>query len=232
MRDIKKIATSFFWVLPFISFLFGYFFLFSFFHSRDIFVPNITGKSLQKAMRDVSKVGLFLRLAREKEDAELPPGTIIQQSPSVGKKSKPNQPIFVTLSKHPIATEIPSFVGKRYKEVLPLIKRLGARAKVFWLNSSYPKNFCMAQDDLSFYFSSGQSELFVFPDLKGKDALEVKSALESDGVSVEMVHPGRLWSSCDWSDKECARCKVTDQEPIAGAIINKKKKLYVQLQIR
>ena len=153
---------------------------------------------------------------------------VLEQVPKPNLMIKPNQHIFVTVSKRPDDFIVPNLFGQDYntisqKDVIPL--------KMFWLQSDYPKNFCIAQSPkygrilskkpFVAYFSAGKNQLVVFPDLKHRSADEVKNFLEKEDLNVEIIP--------DFYDvKECV---VIDQKPMAGSIVDKSKKLYVQLQL-
>jgi len=221
------------WIFPFISFVLGYSFTHCFFHKKVIAVPNLIGKPIHKAIKVATLAGLNIRLLREKEDVDLVEGIILEQTPRPHRKIKPNQYLFVTLSKQPQDIIVPCLVGQKQDVIVDRVKKLGIRSKTFWLDSKYPREFCVAQTPqpgtelrkqiLVTYFSLGKNKLFVFPNMRGMLVSKVKEFLEREGIKVEVFHDKKVekYHLC-----EC--CKVLDQKPMAGTIIDKK--LYVQLQ--
>ena len=141
----KKKLKNILWIFPFISFVFGYYFLHTLLQKKEIFTPNVIGQNIQSAMKGMSKCGLNIRLLREQEDSDLPAGIVLEQIPKPNQMVRPNQHVFVTISKRPQTVLAPDFLGQRYKFIVKQVAKLGIHAKVFWLQSTYPKNFCIAQ---------------------------------------------------------------------------------------
>lgn len=218
-------------ILPFILFVFGYYFAHSFFHNRHIKTPNFIGKNVFKAIKKASKVGLNLRFLREKVDSELEAGLILEQSPKPHQKVKPNQHIFLTISRRPKGIETPKLLATNHKSIIDECRKLGIPVKLFWVKSNYPKNFCIAQypnhgqklskKRLIAYISHGRNDLVVFPDLTNKRTKDVKEFLKKEGIELECIPK--------YDDNE--RTVVIDQKPVAGSIVDKSRKLYVQVQV-
>lgn len=233
---LKNLLSSTLWTVPFLSCVLGYAATHSFFTTKEIEAPNFVGKSVQHAICESSRVGVNIRLLREKVDPDIKEGIVLEQLPKQSHNVKPNQYVFLTISKHPQGIKTPNVLGHNQKMISEQCRELGVRPKIFWLSSRYPKDFCIAQfpqagQDLEnrplfAYVSSGKNQLVVFPDLKGKPILEVKEFLEREGVSVEVIHSDRV-------DRyhECSECKVVDQNLMAGSIVSKDKRLYVQLEV-
>lgn len=224
------------WLLPFIGFVLGYLVTLSFFHTKEIQVPNFVGKSVQYAIRHATYVGLNVRLLREKIDPDIEEGIVLEQMPRQACTIKPNQHVFVTLSKRPQKIITPDVLGCDHKLIAKQCREQGISTNFFWLPSHYPKATCFSQSPQSgctlhhrplvSYLSSGRNRLVIFPNLKGHAVGRVKECLGDDGVTIEVLH-------CDevHSEHDCSTCTVVDQKPIAGSIIDMGKKLYVQLQV-
>jgi beta-lactam-binding protein with PASTA domain len=231
-----KSLRPFLWVGPFVMFFFGYLITFFCFHTKDISTPNFVGKSVQYAIQKSSDLGLNIRLLREKIDPDIKEGIILEQIPRPVHTIKPNQYVFLTISKHPKGILTPSVLGDNQKSISDYCRKLGIRSKIFWLQSHYPKNFCVAQfpqhmqildsRPLISYISSGNNKLVVFPNLKNKPVVVVRDFLENEGVKVEVFHN----HSVD-VNHACDDCVVVAQEPMAGSIVDRSKKFYVQLQV-
>lgn len=232
----KKKLKNILWIFPFISFVFGYYFLHTLLQKKEIFTPNVIGQNIQSAMKGMSKCGLNIRLLREQEDSDLPAGIVLEQIPKPNQMVRPNQHVFVTISKRPQTVLAPDFLGQRYKFIVKQVAKLGIHAKVFWLQSTYPKNFCIAQSPqpeqemrdqkLIIYVSSGSDNLYIFPNLKEIPVLEVSKLFEKEGIKVEVFHNKKVNKN-----HKCSNCKITDQKPMYGSIVDLSKTLYVQLQV-
>jgi len=229
----KKYLLYFF---PFFSFAIGYYLAHRIVKNTEIIAPTIVGEKLNDALRTTSNLGLNLKLLREKEDVELPEGIIIDQSPAAGKKIKPNQHLFVTVSKKPNKIVAPILEGQKYEEVLNTTKKLRTNLEIHWLESSYPQNICLAQypkpnknigkKQIVSYLSSGKNGYSIFPNLKGKSLSEAKIFLETEGINVEIIHGKNITQN-----HSCEKCIVRDQKPVPGSIVNVKKKIFAQIQV-
>lgn len=229
---------SFFWLFPFVFACLGYVFAHFFMRNNEISTPCVIGKKLEQALKEVSCTGLNMRFLREQEDAELPAGVIVEQVPRPHQKVRFNQHVFVTISKRPPAVVAPHVIGQDHNTLTTGATRQGITIKPCWLTSSYPKDLCFAQSPslgkellkqgLVTYLSLGKSQLFIFPQLKKQPLSKVRELLEKEGISIEMFHTVQMPEDhvCDH------RCIVVDQKPVAGAIVDMNKKLYVQLEVK
>lgn len=161
-------------------------------------------------------------------------GIVLEQAPKARRRVRPNQYFFVTLSKHPPKIIAPDFLNQKHNFLSKQVKKMGIRTKTCWLESFYPKDICFAQTpqpgadlenrSLVTYLSSGHNRLFVFPKLEGMLVGQVQEFLKGEGIKVEVFHAKRVGSG-----HLCDCCRVIDQKPMAGTIVDKK--LYVQLQV-
>jgi len=234
MVDIK----NYLWILPFASFTVGYMLMSSIYQSKKIETPTLIGKPLHEAVTLASAHGLNLRMLEQREDAELPNDTIIQQNPSPQTISKSNQTIFCVISKKPIV-KAPHLVSKQYETILNELRQSGIRAQTFFIDSSYPKNFCFAQSpnaqttlkskSMVLYVSSGEHKPVIFPDLKHKTVEDVIEFLKPYNITPVITHAPPLENHTCSSD-----CVITNQRPLPGSIVNidSEKPLYVQLQVK
>ena len=103
---------SFLWLTPFASFIFGYL-LIALLHPQPIIkTPALIGKTLDQAILILSQANLNLRIVGQKEEAQLPEGTIISQTPAPGSSIKEHQALYVTIAKKPVPQAMPSLCRK------------------------------------------------------------------------------------------------------------------------
>ena len=233
---LKKIFP-FFWFLPFLFFIAGYFFINYFYKKQDISAPDIVGKSICDAASALSKNKLNLRIIKEKEDATFTHGTILSQDPKIGKKIKQNQTVFVTVATNPPPAIAPFLVGKNQKEINQALKDKGLRSKVFLLNSNQPQGICLAQipkqnepldnKKITIYVSSGNSKSIIMPDFKGLKISDIASLVEDNKIDLEITH-----SSPVEDEHKCSYCIIEHQKPLSGTLIAPNKKIILQLQVR
>lgn len=246
VMSLKKIIFSVLWIFPFFGFVLGYVFTHMLFHTKEITAPNFIGSSLQNVVKKASSLGINIRILREKVGSDIEEGIVLEQIPKPLHAIKPNQYVFVTLSKYPEGIVVPELVDKDQRSVIQICRDLGIQPQIFWVRSSYPKNFCVAQSPqpgeklekpsaliegahknlLIVYFSSGKNKLFVVPDLKKKPLFLAKEFLEQEGIDVKIYH-----SSDVEKDHKCEHCVVSGQQPMAGSIVDGSKKIYMQLQV-
>ncbi len=239
---VKRLSSGL-WVVPFLCFILGYYLAHNFFHTKEIATPNFIGKKLSSVAKKASLVGLNIRIIREKEDLELGSGVVLDQIPSSGQMIKPNQHIFLTISKLPKGIVAPSFCGLKNKQILEKSKETRVPVKIFWLESDRPANFSIGQSPepgisvlknnknyVSVFLSSGKSDLVVFPSLIGALLKDAKEFLVEEGVRVELIHKNIIDNRID-SNHKCDKCVITDHKPMPGSIVDKSSKLYVQLQV-
>lgn len=232
-----EFLKNYLWSLPFLFFLTGYFSLSVIYRPKKIAMPALMGKPLQEAIALTSSNNLNLRLLEQREDAELPEGTIISQNPSAHTTVKPNQTVFCTISKQPLVIT-PNLISKTHESALHELKERGIHGRCCFLESNYPKGYCFAQSPkpqtkletkiVTLYVSSGILRPVLFPNLKNKAILDVIEFLKPYSITPTITHYPPLDSHyCDTS------CIISDQRPLPGTIVtlDPEKPLNVQLQV-
>ena len=232
---IKQIS-SFLWVFPFLGFIFGYYLLHLFLQKKTLETPNVIGKSLQSGMNALSVNGLSVRLLREQEDPDLPEGVVLDQIPRPNQKIRPNQHVFVTISKKPKPVLIPDFIGQNQKFITSKSAKMGMQTKIFWIKSHHPINTCIAQypqceQELGTgkavaYLSAGSEVLYIVPNLKDCYVEQLTELFKRGNIKLDVIHAKQVESS-----HHCKDCKVIDQKPMPGSIVDLSKTLYMQIQV-
>ncbi len=232
-----RIFRSLSWVLPFLLFILGFYFLRSFVHKKESPTPNVIGKSTQEGLVTLSSCGLNLRLAREQESLNFTPGTILQQTPVQNQPICLNQHVFVVVSKRPKPGKVPNLLGRKYNDILPILRKFDTQPNIVWVEANYPKGFCITQlpmpgaplmsnEEISLYVSSGGCSKFIVPNLKGNALEEARKMIEKFNVHVEVINQSSSKSSGNLEPL------VADQTPMSGSIVDLDKKLYVQLLVK
>lgn len=216
--------------MPFFLFFAGYTVAHFVFHPRGIFVPCVVGKSSHEAIKKLTESGLNIRFFREKLRDDVEEGAILEQAPKPGTFVRLDNNVFVSIAVHKAFGIVPDLIGKKYSDVIETLKKMRIKPKIFWLESLYPKNFCISQfpapdatlrnGEIITYFSSGKNNLFIFPNLKGRPLSEVKAFLERENIKVEIFS----------KSKDDSNSIVIDQKPVPGAIIDGSRQIYVQIQ--
>ena len=232
-----KNLNNFFWIFPFLSFILGYYLLHFFLKKNELNIPNVIGQSLQKGINIFSKKGLSIRLLREQEDSDLSEGIILDQIPKPKQKIRPDQHVFVTVSKKPKAILAPDLLGFDQKFVTKFVEKKGIQIKTFWQKSLYPIDSCIAQYPQSgkelvdrefiIYLSEGNEKFFIVPDLKNCKVSQLKEIIEKENIKLEIFHIKK-----EENNHTCENCFVVDQKPMSGSIIDMSKTLHIQVQVK
>jgi serine/threonine-protein kinase len=232
----KKSSSPLYWLMPFFSFVVGYFVIAYFFHKADYNVPNVIGKSLNEAVRILSQSQLGVRLLQEREESTLAEGTIIDQLPRPAQKIRPNQTVFITMAVRTKRQQMPDLWGKPHKEVVRILNQRGLEGGIVFVPAAYPEGMCIAQlpaagqelytHKTTVYFSAGAYHLCIMPNLRGTLLDDAQEALRKHDVRAEIIHEGDVLAG-----HICAECKIVDQEPVPGAIVNSAQGLTVQLKV-
>lgn len=232
MKTVSRVAIA----IPFLGFLLGYFVTHWLMQKDEVVTPNVIGKSLQESVGVLSRNNLSVRLLHEQEDAVLPEGTVLDQIPKPYLKVKPNQNVFVTVSKKESLMQVPDFYGHQHDEVVAAAERRGIELKSFFVASKLPKGRCIAHQPqagavfdrkrMTAYFSAGQSSVCVLPSFKDQPVKEVEEFLKLNNIGIDVLHDHGVPS-----DHQCSSCRVIDQRPLAGSIVDLTRKITVQVQV-
>ncbi len=210
----------------------------SFFHIAELETPCVVGKKLGQAFTILSNHHLAIHLLDQKEDADLPDGTVLSQIPAPGQLVKPRQTVFLALSKQPPQPIAPCLYGKQLDEIERQVRAAKLRLKTYFLESVYPTNQCIAQipgpdepvpDKIMIaYISKGNAKHIIWPDFTGKSLADITDFLESYDIKPYIIEA----AAAGQQQKEFPL--VIDQRPLAGSLIsiNQKQLPIVQLYIK
>jgi beta-lactam-binding protein with PASTA domain len=226
------------WILPFCSFLLGYYFLPLFFPHTPIQTPSLIGKSLYQALSIISPINLNIRILGEKEDYDLPDGTILYQAPHIGEKIKQNQAIFVVISKKPLHILAPSLLYKHVSVIEKETTEQNIPIKLWYVPSIRPSATCIAQfpcpqnplktdQSVIAYIAQNIEKPIICPDFRGKTIGIVKEFLEKYDIELDIIQS--LFSNNSYDNNAI----IINQRPIAGSLIliTESQKPRIQLQI-
>ena len=232
--------NSYFWLIPFISFVFGYYLVSLVYQSPVSKTPSLVGTSLQDAVLQTSELNLNIRIVGHKQETDLPEATIMSQMPQAGTAIKANQALYCVISEKPAIPHVPHLLKKNKEAVIAELNKRGLRFKIFYTESILPLDTCVAQwpnsgtqgdvtKSVIMYLSAGSNKPIIWPDFKGMPLPDVLEFLAIQGISpivnhTTLLEPGHV---CGYD------CLVVDQRPVAGSILalNSNKNLQVQLQV-
>lgn len=227
---------NYLWTVPFLSFLLGYQCINLVYGVNEIKTPCLVGTTVEESFTILSNNNLNPRLLAHKQEPDIPHGTILSQTPTPGTKIKANQSVFLVVSQQPPKKVAPNLLQKKTPKNSTQLKKDGIRHYCYQLESSQPKNFCIAQHPqpgeplpdktLISYVSTNENTPVLVPDFKNKHIKEIKEFLAHYPVKLTINHAHGY-------DHPHCNCLVTDQRPLAGSIttLDYTKPLLLQLQV-
>lgn len=228
--------TSLIWIVPFVAFLLGYSTVRWFSHTEVLISPGVLGLHMHDAIKVLSSSRLNIRILKEKEEADLPEGIVISQSPEQGQKVKPQQSIYVVVTRKPPKPKALLLQGLDTVQVQLKAKAHSIKLKMYSFESLYPANTCIAQmpapaeplvdDTMIVYTSSGTPSLRIMPTLKGHTVTAAKEFLKEYNITSQVFHTHFVSD-----DHVCSACVIKDQRPLPGSFIDLKKPPVIQLTV-
>ncbi len=236
IKKALRAITWYLWLAPFIAFFSGYWFCYLWVQQTEIIVPNIIGKSAYQAIVLLSEKRLSMRVRSEREDATLPVGVILEQSPKPDQRMRSNQNVYVTLSKKPVSTPLPDFSGATIQNIQAVCHKQILEFTAYSIPSYQSVGRCFAQypqageyihqKKVMVLIAAQQPVYSLVPRLKNLSILQVKRCLESSDVLLEIFH-----EKSD-VDHQCKDCIVIGQNPAAGTVVKSSDRLVLQLRVQ
>ena len=230
---------KFFWLFPFIFFCIGYILIANLTNVAVLETPTLLGLSTLDAVSILSNNNLNLKIISQKEDNDLPDGTITSQSPQPNSKIRPGQSIFLITTKKSEPVIMPNLFGKTENEIKKSLAYQKIKIKTYYLNSELPAGMCVAQypnegelikdkknTTVIIYLSQGSNNLAILPNLKGFKVSEIQEFLSKNNVKAQIYHTYTVDPS-----HICNNCVIRDQKPLSGSLIDTKKPLIVYLTV-
>ena len=207
------------------------------FRMPESITPHLVGKQVHEILPIITQHNLNIRLIDQKEEADLPEGIILNQTPMAGTAIKPNQPLFIVTTKKPLASRAPQCVGLLIDELTRQLNTQDIRPRIYQIPHPYPEKTCFAQSPqtnepleknrLILYVSSGNNKPIIWPDFTGIPLQEVVDFLEMYTIEPHIINDSlhKHYTNTQYT--------ITDQRPFAGTLLtlDENKPLSVQLRI-
>ena len=237
---IKKHLHNLIWPLtylaPFACLCIGYACCSFFFTKQAIKTPNIIGKNIIQATKELSDQKLALRIVAYKECLDIPEHHIINQIPQAGTSLLPQQTILVSISQKADPTKTPPLVGLSMQEAIQQCNEKKISVIHIKVPSSLPQALCIGQipsaneplleKQLILYDSFSEKKWALFPNLQGKRLSEIHEAFNTYDVKITSFHTTQIPH-----DHVC-NCPIIAQKPLAGTYIDLKKHITLQIQFQ
>jgi beta-lactam-binding protein with PASTA domain len=166
-----------------------------------VIVPDLRGMNTTPAEEVCRESGLNLTVIGERYSEDLPPGSILEQTPGSGESLKGNRTIRVILSAGVKMETVPEISGQSLRQAELLLEsarlKKGRVVRIF-SNESGPNRVISSSpgdgssaptgSEVDILLSmTGEPRVYRMPDLTGKDLLFVKERLEKCGFHVTRV---------------------------------------------
>lgn len=207
------------------------------FRTPDTTTPHLVGKHVHEILPLITQHKLNLRLMDQKEEADIPEGIILNQTPRAGTLIRPNQHLFIVTTKKPVVTRAPHCVGISVDQLTQQLSATSISPRIYYLPHAYPEKMCFAQSPqpqepleknrLILYISSGSNKPVIWPDFINLPLHEVLEFLNSYGIEPHIINDNV------YKEHTSAEYRVKDQRPFAGTLLtlDEKKPLSVQLRV-
>jgi serine/threonine-protein kinase len=171
--------------------------------SREVEVPNLSGRTVNEASALLAELGLDLKFDEVRRiDPKVPAGQILDQEPNPGTRTRSERSVKVWVSAGARATSMPSLIGESERTAQLRIQQDGIQllhaSEV--RSSDYPAGAVIAQTpppkasggQVSLLINRGERGLtYVMPDLIGVNGDRAADLLRRRGFRVAVVgdHP-------------------------------------------
>jgi serine/threonine-protein kinase len=228
--------NNYLFLTPFFSFIAGYCIMQQFFYAPETITPHLIGKQVHEVLPLITQHKLNIRLINQKEEADLPEGIILNQTPSPGTTIKANQPLFLVTTKKPLTIRVPQSVGMHINEITTQLQTVGITPRIYYVSHPYPEKICFAQspqaneplekNTLIIYASSGNNKPIIWPDFNGMPVQNVIEFLHNYNIEPHIIR--------NTTHTQQHQEYVIDQRPFAGTLLtlDENKPLSVQLRIQ
>lgn len=171
--------------------------------TREVIVPDLSGKTVNDASAVLGGAGLNLRVEEARRlDPKVPEGQVLIQDPQAGARTRRDRSIKVWISSGPRSSVIPALTGESERTAQLRLQQEGLElTAVSEIRSAdYPSGAVVAQTpppkssatQISLLVNRGESgATFVMPDLIGVNGDRAADLLRARGFRVAVVgdHP-------------------------------------------
>ena len=234
MRNL--LSNKIFLLLPFICFFAGYYLTSHFFFNTKLVVPHLTGKQLSECAPSLAQQRLSIRFLSEREDANLPEGTIVEQIPAPGQNIRPQQQILLITTKKPETLKTPNFLKLNKNTIQEISEKIGITPKYITLATSHNKEYCLAQTPrqdepnpekkVTLILNQIKQDYVIMPDLLESSVEEIQTILKKYNIKLDVFYLGQKVTI-----SSCLEYQCINQSPIAGTLLNLKNPPIIQIEI-
>jgi len=168
-------------------------------HGREVSVPRFVAAKETEAQRVAHDNGLVLTEDDRFYSTTVPAGAVISQSPSAGVRVRRGARVRITVSLGPPKAEVPNLVGQSVRAAQINLQRRGLDAgqvseitlpdspEPQVLAQSPPANVIASSPKVNLLVSNTGEQMFLMPDLVGKDVSEIAKQVEDAGLELKIA---------------------------------------------
>lgn len=168
---------------------------------EEIVLEDYTNQPLTKVQEELEELGLLYEISDQKDNNDLEPGTVLEQTPEKGSRLKKGDTVYLVVSKMASETTIPSVKGRSYDEARSLLEKAGLTIGTvnYEFDEEIPEKMVISTDpkegtalkpgsSVTLIVSKGENdETVVVPDLKGNSVDLARKYLEEVGLKVGSI---------------------------------------------
>lgn len=164
--------------------------------SREVAVPALVGRVVRDAGLQASRQGLAVRIEGRRHDPWMPADHVLAQDPPPGASLKAHRAVRLWLSLGPQRVNVPAVEGESVRSARITLEQAGvAVARIVEVVAPAPEGTVLVQHPApgitdvslgaSLLASRGpRGASYLMPDLIGRDAAHVVTALQAAGLKV------------------------------------------------
>ena len=236
-RKKLDLIKSFMWLLPFCFFIAGYIGARLYVTPSFQYMPLLIGMNATQALIALSDYHLIPHIVAQKEENNMPSGTILQQTPQAGKKIKSRQSVCLVISTNSSPTSMPHYINKTMNEIQKHAKEENINIQYYHIPHIWPTNTCFAQwpsadqpitnETPIVYISAGYTQPIIWPDFVGQEVPKVIDFLKNAAIIPDIISHYTHTNQDSYNGYY-----ITEQRPLAGSLVYIDKPDHVMVQFR
>jgi serine/threonine-protein kinase len=168
-------------------------------HQRGaVIVPDLRNSSEAQAVEALARVGLLLRVGRSENDAQVPKGYVVSQSPRANESLKTGRTVTVVTSLGPRTERVPDVKDSTLRQAQSVLEHAGlamgrvarvkrAGAERDAVVATNPEEMRQGEAVDVVLAVPGDRRAYLMPDLANQDLFFVRERLERLGFRVGSV---------------------------------------------
>jgi beta-lactam-binding protein with PASTA domain len=205
-------------------------------HGREVSVPKFVAAKEPDAQKMALDIGVVLTEDDRFYSTSVAAGAVISQSPSAGVRVRRGTRVRITVSLGLPKAEVPNLVGQSVRAAQINLQRrgldVGQVSEINLPDSAEPQviaqspsaNVIASSPKVNLLISGGSEQMFLVPDLVGKDVAEIWKQVEDAGLELKIA------GATVPAGKPPKPGVIVKQTPLPGSHIAAKSAINVELK--